>query len=424
MNRLLKAQLKKAYGKDFNIDNSPNEFKKFVELLSQSYDDFYVERQMLEHTLEVNSTELTEANQEIIKNHELLHSVTESMDDAISYKGLDFKYIGCNRHFSDLTGLSSEEVVGKDDYELFNRIEADHFREIDIQLLNNNTPLAVKEWVTDTKGTKHYFSTIKSLLLNSKGETTGIVGVKRDITQQYEMEKELKAKELLLIQQGRHASMGEMIGNIAHQWRQPLNALGLLIQKIGYLHSRGTLDEENINVNIDKGMKLIHGMSKTIDDFREFFNPKKKSELFQIREAIDSAHSIVESAFASHMIEYQLEMYDDIEVKGYKNEFSQVLVNLLNNAKDVLVEKDVCPAYIRIFVIKGDNKLVLKVCDNGGGIPESQLEKIFDPYFSTKEEGKGTGIGLYMSKMIIEDHMHGKLSASNTAEGACFTIEF
>ena len=116
-------------------------------------------------------------------------------------------------------------------------------------------------------------------------------------------------------------------------------------------------------------------------------------------------------------------MYEDIEIEGYKNEFSQVLVNLLNNAKDILVEKDVCPAYIRIFVIQGDDKLVLKVCDNGGGIPDSQLEKIFDPYFSTKEEGKGTGIGLYMSKMIIEDHMYGKLSVSNTAEGACFSIE-
>lgn len=423
MNRLLKTQLKKAYGKDFNIDDSSDEFKKFLELLSQSYDDFYVERQMLDHTLEVSSQELTEAHQEVLQNHELLHSVTESMDDAIFYKDLDFKYIGSNSHFSNLIGLSSKEMIGKDDYELFNRKEADYFREIDIQLLNNDAPIAVKEWLTDTKGTKHYFSTIKSPLLNSKGETIGIVGVSRDITQQYEMEKELEAKQLLLIQQGRHASMGEMIGNIAHQWRQPLNALGLLIQKMGHLHSRGTLNEENINANIDKGMRLINGMSKTIDDFREFFNPNKKKELFPIREAIESAHAIVESAFASHKIEYQLEMYEEVELEGYKNEFSQVIINLLNNAKDILVEKDVCPAYIRIFVIQGDDKLVIKICDNGGGIPEVALTKIFDPYFSTKEEGKGTGIGLYMSKMIIEDHMNGRLSASNTAEGACFTIE-
>lgn len=423
MNRLLKAQLKKAYGKEFNVDDSSDEFKKFVKLLSQSYDDFYVERQMLDHTLEVSSQELTQAHQEVLQNHELLHSVTESIDDAIFYKNLDKKYIGANQHFSNLIGLPTEEVVGKDDYALFSQEDADKSRDIDDQILDHGKPVALKEWLTDVKGVKHYFSTIKSPLLNSKGETIGIVGVARDITQQYEMGKELEAKQLLLIQQGRHASMGEMIGNIAHQWRQPLNALGLVIQKMGHMYSRGTLDEETINTNIDKGMKLINGMSKTIDDFREFFNPNKKKELFHIREAIESAHAIVESTFASHMIEYQLEMYEDIEIEGYKNEFSQVLINLLNNAKDILVEKDVCPAYIRIFVIQGDDKLVLKVCDNGGGIPEAALSKIFDPYFSTKEEGKGTGIGLYMSKMIIEDHMHGKLTASNTAEGACLTIE-
>ncbi len=423
MHRLLKAHLKKAYGKEFNIDECSDEFKNFVELMSQSYDDFYVERHMLENTLEVNSQELTEANLEIKKNHELLRSVTESMDDAIFYKDLEFKYIGSNSHFSDLTGLSGEEIIGKDDYELFSQEEADHFRKIDIELLENGSPLALREWLTDSQGNKHYFSTVKSPLLNAKGETIGLVGVARDITKQYTMEKELKAKELLLIQQGRHASMGEMIGNIAHQWRQPLNALGLLIQKMGYLHSRGTLNEENINANIDKGMQLINGMSKTIDDFREFFNPNKKKALFQVREAIENAYSIVESAFASHMIEYHLEMYEDVEIKGYKNEFSQVIVNLLNNAKDVLIEKDVHPAYIRIFIIKSDDRLVIKVCDNGGGIPEDMLSKIFDPYFSTKEQGKGTGIGLYMSKMIIEDHMHGKLSATNTAEGACFNIE-
>jgi PAS domain S-box-containing protein len=424
MNRLLKTQLKKAYGKDFSIDNSSDEFKRFLELLSQSYDDFYVERQMLEHTLEINSQELTEAHQEVLQNHELLHSVTESMDDAIFYKDLNKKYIGGNWHFSNLVGLPIEGIIGKSDYDLFNKEDADHSHDIDNQLLEHGGPLALKEWLSDAKGTKHYFSTIKSPLLNSKSETIGIVGVSRDITQQYEMQKELEAKQLLLIQQGRHASMGEMIGNIAHQWRQPLNALGLLIQKMGYLYSRGTLNEENINANIDKGMNLINGMSKTIDDFREFFNPNKKKELFNIREAIENAHAIVESTFASHEIEYQLEMYDETpEIEGYKNEFSQVIVNLLNNAKDILIEKDVCPAYIKIFVIQADDKLAIKICDNGGGIPEAALTKIFDPYFSTKEEGKGTGIGLYMSKMIIEDHMNGKLTASNTSEGACFTIE-
>ncbi len=423
MNRLLKAQLKKAYGKEFDMDTASDEFKKFLDLLGQSYDEFYTERHMLEHTLEVNSKELTEANKEILKNNELLRSVTESMDEAIFYKDLNYKYIGCNWHFSSLTGFSPEEMIGKDDYELFSKEEADNKRDIDKQLLENGFPLSFKEWLTDTKGNRHYFSTVKSPLLNPEGETIGIVGVGRDITQQYEMEQELKAKELLLLQQSRHASMGEMIGNIAHQWRQPLNALGLLIQKMAHFHSRGKLDEKTLLDNVDKGMRLINGMSKTIDDFREFFNPNKKIETFSIREAVQNAYAIVESVLSAHSIEYQFDMYDDVKIKGYQNEFSQVIVNLLTNAKDVLIEKDVCPAFIRVFVIQADDRIILKVCDNGGGIPKPTLEKIFDPYFSTKEEGKGTGIGLYMSKIIIEDHMKGKLNASNSAEGACFTIE-
>ncbi len=422
MNRLLRSQLKKAFGKEFKIDESSEEFKKFVGFLSQSYDEFYMERQMLEHTLEVNSKELTEANREVMTNHELLRSVTESMDEAIFYKDLALKYIGCNSHFSNLIGYSSDEIIGKDDYELFDTEEADYKRDIDSILLSNNAPLSVKEWLTDSKGKKHYFSTIKSPLLNAKGNTIGIVGVARDITREHEMEQELKSKEMLLLQQSRHASMGEMIGNIAHQWRQPLNALGLLIQKIGHLYNRGTLKEEKMNENIDKGMQLINGMSKTIDDFREFFNPNKQKTYFSVQESIQNAYSIVESSLNINLITYKLEMPSDMKVEGYQNEFSQVIVNLLNNAKDVLIERKVSPAYIKVSAIENNNRLLLKVCDNGGGIDESTLEKIFDPYFTTKEEGKGTGIGLYMSKIIIEDHMEGLIRATNTDDGVCFTI--
>ncbi len=423
MNRLLKAQLKKVYGKDFKINESSEEFQKFLKLLSHAYDDFYMERLMLENVLEVNSKELTEANHQVSKNHELLRSVTESIDDAVFYKDLELKYIGCNGHFSDLVGLSSEEIIGKDDYELFEKSEAAGFRDIDTRLLENGRPMKFKEWRTVSNGEKRYFSTVKSPLRNSKGETIGIVAVARDITQQYKMEEDLASKQLLLIQQGRHASMGEMIGNIAHQWRQPLNALALVIQKIGFYQKRGLLDEKKIDATIEKSMDLINGMSSTIDDFREFFNPNKEKEPFAVRKAIETAYAIVESAFASHMIEYTLEMPEEIEIEGYKNEFSQVIVNLLNNAKDVLIEKGVCPAQIKINVKKDNSDLSVQVCDNGGGIPDSVIEKIFDPYFSTKDEGKGTGIGLYMSKMIIEDHMKGKLYASNTDEGACFTIK-
>ncbi|MEA3372447.1 MAG: ATP-binding protein [Campylobacterota bacterium] len=424
MHRLLKVQLKKVYGKAFNIDDSPEEFKKFLELVEQSYKDFSVERELLDHTLEVSSLELTRANRDIVKNNELLQSVTESLGDAIFYKDLEFKYIGCNWHFAELAGISStDEVIGKDDYELFLKEEADHFRSIDTAMLEAGGPQVIKEWVTDAEGNKLCFSTAKSPLLNAKGETIGIVGIARDITKEHMMEKELESKRLLLVQQGRLASMGEMIGNIAHQWRQPLNALGLIVQKIRFYNDREMLDRENLNQSVDKSMELIDGMSNTIDDFREFFNPNKRKERFLASEAIEQAYAIVESTFTYNDIEYELLIDADVSIEGFKNEFSQVVVNLLNNAKDILLEREKSPAKITLTVKNDKERTQVSVCDNGGGVPAEIMPKLFDPYFSTKEEGKGTGIGLYMCKIIVEDHMGGKLSACNTDEGACFTIE-
>lgn len=246
----------------------------------------------------------------------------------------------------------------------------------------------------------------------------------KDIEEKKQAEIEKEEQKLLMIQQSRFASMGEMIGNISHQWRQPLNALGLLLQKLSLYQSRGLLDEEKLHSSVDKGMNLINSMSSTIDDFRDFFNPKKEKTLFSIKEAIEKAYTIVESSFEQASIDFTLDMDDDkIGIEGYENEFSQVIVNLLNNAKDVLIEKQVSSANVTVRVSRDKNEINISVYDNGGGIPSSVAEKIFDPYFTTKEEGKGTGIGLYMSKMIIEDHMNGTFSFYNTDEGACFSIE-
>lgn len=424
MNRLLKTQLKKAYGKKFEVDDSSDEFKQFLGLISQAYDDFYIERQMLEHTLEVSSTELTLSIRQAMENHALLKSVTDSIDSAIFYKDLDLNYIGCNWHFSNLVGKPLDEIIGKNDHDLFNPTEAEHFQINDREIIASGVPHSIKEWVNNSKGERMYYSTVKSPLRDEKNQIIGVVGVARNLTKEYELEKDIEAKKLLLIQQGRQASMGEMIGNIAHQWRQPLNALGLIIQKLGLYYNRGILDEEKINITTEKSMTLINEMSRTIDDFRDFFTPNKEKESFSIREAIEKAHAIVESAFASHNIEYELEMHEEVQVEGYQNEFSQVIINLLNNAKDVLVDRGIHPAHIKVSVTHKGKQPYVRIYDNAGGISDSVMEKIFDPYFSTKEEGKGTGIGLYMSKMIIEDHMNGKLSASNTEDGACFTIAF
>lgn len=231
-----------------------------------------------------------------------------------------------------------------------------------------------------------------------------------------------REQEQILIQQSRFAAMGEMIGNIAHQWRQPLNALSLLLQNIIFAYESGRLDHELMERVDIKGNLLIQTMSTTIDDFRNFFKPNRSKELFDTAAQIDKALLMMQASFNDNSIEVRLNLEPDLKIYGFSNEFSQVLLNILNNAKDALVEHQKDNRFINIEGFKHRDEICIRVTDNAGGIAGDVIEKIFDPYFTTKEEGKGTGIGLYMSKVIIETNMHGRLSARNEKEGATFSI--
>lgn len=234
----------------------------------------------------------------------------------------------------------------------------------------------------------------------------------------------IKEKDKLLIQQSRQAAMGEMIGNIAHQWRQPLNALGLVVQNIYFEHQMGTLDDKTVEESVEKAQKLTRNMSQTIDDFRNFFSPNKQKEYFDISSAIRSAITLVEASFESMDITLTKEIEQKVEVYGYANEFSQVVMNLLSNAKDAIIDTNCDKREIFIKAYNGDAYVVIEVQDYAGGIPEEIIDKVCDPYFTTKEEGKGTGIGLYMTKMIVEKNMNGKLSVKNYQGGALFSVIF
>jgi len=222
-----------------------------------------------------------------------------------------------------------------------------------------------------------------------------------------------------LQQQSKLASMGEMIGAIAHQWRQPLNELSIAIQNLKYDYEDGEIDEKYLDDFIHSTKQVIKFMSDTIDDFRNFYRLDKTKELFNVKESVETTISIQKAQLDNNNIEIEL-IGEDFEVNGYKNEFGQVLLNLINNAKDVLLENKVENA--KIVIELKDNTLILR--DNGGGIPEEILDRIFEPYFTTKEQGKGTGMGLYMSKMIIEENIKAKLSVANVAGGAEFRIDF
>lgn len=233
----------------------------------------------------------------------------------------------------------------------------------------------------------------------------------------------LREKEQMLLQQSRQAAMGEMINNIAHQWRQPLNTLGLLIQRVGFFHGSPGFTKEFLDTTVAKSMDIVQYMSKTIDDFRNYFRPDKEKKPFVVKEAIDNTLSLLEGSLQNPKIAIEVVTHDNPVIYGYPNEFSQVLLNLLVNSRDAIIEREIEHGRVAIMVCSEDGCAVITVMDNAGGIPDEIIGKVFDPYFTTKGPQQGTGIGLFMSKTIIEKNMGGSLEVRNVADGAEFRIE-
>ena len=234
-----------------------------------------------------------------------------------------------------------------------------------------------------------------------------------------ELRKKVIEQQDIMIEQQKLASMGEMIGNIAHQWRQPLNALGLVLQNIKKAYERGRLDEEYLDKAINKGKMLTNKMSTTIDDFRNLIKSKKLKEHFSIKNVIKDVIDMTEASLKNHNIEMFINC-EDIQTYSYPNELFQVLINLVNNSKDAYVENSKT-GKIMINCYKEDDYIFIEVIDEAGGIKLDNPNKVFEPYFTTKD--KGTGIGLYMSKMIIQKDMDGFLLVENVKNGAKFTIK-
>lgn len=233
---------------------------------------------------------------------------------------------------------------------------------------------------------------------------------------------ELKEKEHLLFQQSKLASMGEMMSAIAHQWRQPLNALAALNMKVETkLEFQDTMDLEEYKPICEGINNQLNYMSKTIDDFRDFFIPSKKKIHFNICDVIENVFSMLKPQLENYNIEYTFSCKDAF-IDGYPNEFKQVIINILNNAKDAIVMNKIPNGKIDINIMKGKKKFIIFIKDNGGGISDEVISKIFNPYFTTKFESKGTGIGLYMSKMIIEKSMNGELKVESKKNETIFSI--
>jgi len=288
------------------------------------------------------------------------------------------------------------------------------------------------------KGGKRIPYFVTGLRMNMDNEKY-IVGMGIDITERKQAENEIKElnknlekrvqeeleknreKDFILMHRSRLADMGEMIEHIAHQWKQPLAALNFLFFNIKDTLSDLELNNEVTETLIPTGEKLIGDMSKTIDNFRNFFKSDRQKIKFSINKIIKDSLSIVIEDIKYHNISVCVSGEEEIAIVGFPNEFSQVVLNIIGNARDAIIEKGI-EGEIRFEIFREKNCAVVTIKDNGRGIPEKIINHIFDPYFTTKEENKGTGIGLYMSKLIIENHMDGWIEVKNIDDGAEFKI--
>lgn len=234
----------------------------------------------------------------------------------------------------------------------------------------------------------------------------------------------IRQKDEDLLRQSRMAMMGEMLSMIAHQWRQPLATIVSVKNNMEVAIRLGELDEAELLQSLDDINTYAQYMSRTIDDFSNFFKPNKKAEPFDLADLLNTALFMMQSSFKNHNISVHKTFAQTTPITTYKNELLQVFLNIFKNAQDAFKERKEHQPEITISLNEDDKKHTISICDNAGGIPEEIIDKIFNPYFSTKEEKNGTGLGLYMSQTIIKEHCGGDIMAQNHDEGACFILKF
>ena len=233
----------------------------------------------------------------------------------------------------------------------------------------------------------------------------------------------LKQKDELLAKQSRFAAMGEMIAMIAHQWRQPLTGMGMITNNMLLDIDLEDIDSKRFTTNLEVINKQINYLSNTIDDFKDFFKSNKNYEEINLNTIVTESCQIIQTTLKQNSISVNQNENENIKnIKTLKNDLVQIILNLIKNAMDAYIENEISPRDINIEIIQDLKNTTLKISDNAGGIPKDIIDKIFDPYFSTKSEKNGTGLGLYMSKMIVQDHLCGDLLVDVKGSSTTFSI--
>ncbi len=362
---------------------------------------------------------------ELIYEKHLLKTIIDSVPVRIFWKNLEGTYLGCNQSFLDDAGLKDvSEIIGKTDYEMVWKEEARLYREDDAKVQDSGVEkLSYIEKQTQKDGKVVTVSTSKVPLKNSGGEIIGVLGLYQDITEEFEAKKALREQEKMMAVQSRQAAMGEVISMIAHQWRQPLSNISAIVNNIQLKQLLGESIEDDMMVKSEKILDQVEYLSRTISGFRDFYRPNNIQEKIQAHDTIEYAVAIVDKRLEDYGIELRSSYQAKTAFYTYANELQQACLNLIKNSADALIEVKKEERWITVSTEENEKHTILTIGDNAGGIDSDILDKVFEPYFSTKREKNGTGLGLYMSKTIIEKQLKGTLQYESSPDGALFKIK-
>ena len=356
---------------------------------------------------------LQEEKNQLAKTKDLLENIIENAPVNIFWKSVDGAYIGSNKRFLELINLKSkEELIGKKDSDL-NFLESEVFVNDDKLIISTKeAKLDYIEQVTIKENITKIVNTSKVPLLDEEGKVIGILAITQDITEQINNINQLKEQEKLIIQQSRLASMGEMIANIAHQWRQPLSIISTLATGIKLEKELAISNEQSEIDSLDMINQNAQYLSQTIDDFRNYFKKSNYMNTIFTNNLLDKTLKLIAPRLKNKNIKIIMNN-ENIEIETYENELVQIYINIINNAIDAFEDfKEVdYSKYIFIEIKKIDASLEIKIKDNAGGIEDEIMNRIFEPYFTTKDEKQGTGLGLFMCNEIVTKHLKGDIQA-------------
>ena len=392
--------------------------------MKEKFEEYKIE---IEEKIDKNRKKNIMLEKEI--NHRNEYEKVINATCLVTISDIKGRIVYANKEFCEISGYKESELIGKNHKILKHpQMSKEFYENLWSTILSGRIWKGIHKNLTKD-GKTIYLNTTIAPLKNHKGQIIRFIATRFDVTEQMKMQEELKEKENILIHQSKMASMGEMIGAIAHQCRQPLSLISTTATGIKIQNEYGILDKSQLEESMDSINNSVQHLSNTIDDFRNFFIPNKERKSFDVKDSFTKVFKLTEAQFVNKNISILNEI-ESIELFGLENELIQVLINILNNAKDELIKHENLKRMVKINTRCENEMVIISILDNAGGIEEQIINKIFEPYFTTKINAGGTGIGLSMSKSIIEKHMDGKLEVINseftyeneTYKGANFRI--